>query len=124
MGNKLFGIDIAGIVHANVSPGLLKATLIREVSTNHETRANAAPTKTYPEYPCRGIVTTFSMKDRKDNAEILATDAKIMIIGDSLRGGIEPEAEDSVRIEGKTYKVLQIIDRDPAKATFTLWGRV
>jgi len=125
MGNKLFGVDIAGIVHEHVSPGVLPAVL-RTYSSESPSGGTllSAPEKTSSNNDCRGFVEMFEQDiDEVNGEKIQEDDRKIVLIGDSLPDDIIPKKNDEIDIEGLTFKVLSIADRDPAAATYTIHAR-
>lgn len=116
---KLFGVDISGLIHKYVSPGVLDATLTKLVPgtrTPGDLASGTNPTPT--SYACRGFV---SSQDVRPHPESLISDGsvKIVLIGDSIASGAVPELNDRVTIEGSTYQIDKL-DRDPAAATYTL----
>lgn len=120
MGNPLFGVDIAKIVHDNMSAGLLVATLTKVAPTTRTVGQLAGgrnPSTT--DYACRGFI---DKKDRRNQDGQLVHDGSvtILLIGNSISGGsVSPDIGDRVTIEGATY-TIEALDRDPAGATFTL----
>jgi len=124
MGNKLFGIDIAKIIDKNISKGVLPAVLTR--LSDQEKAADAPllapPTKTPKEYGCRGFTDDFKI-EQIDGIQIQEDDRKIVLIGDSIEGGIIPAKGDTIFIESTLFQVLSILERDPAAATYTIHVR-
>ena len=122
-GNKLFGIDIAGLIHANISPGLLDATLHH---TTPGTRTPGDPTaginSTSVDYPCKGIADDY--RDAEvDGTIVQMNDRKILLTGNSISGGaVVPEQTDGITIEGVRYTIINI-KRDPAAATYLCQSR-
>lgn len=122
-GNKLFGVDIAKIVHQNMSKGLLPATLTKIVlgdRTAGDLTAGKAQTPT--DYTCKGFVEDYTDK-QMDGSIIQSGDRKIILIGDSIQSGVVPDVNDTITIEDRAYKIVGPIKRDPAKATYTCQGR-
>ena len=121
-GNRLFGVDIAGIVDKAISSGLLPATLHH---TTPGTRTPGDPTagvnSTELPYACRGIADDYS-DHSIDGTIILVGDRKILLIGNSIAGGIVPQQNDGITIEGVRYTIINI-KRDPAAATYLCQGR-
>jgi hypothetical protein len=78
--------------------------------------------KTETAYSCRGFVDNY--KDSQiDGTIIKKGDRKVILIGDSIEGGAVPDVNDKVTIEGRTFTIVEVPDRDPAAATFTCHGR-
>lgn len=118
MGNPLFGIDISKLIHDNISPGVLAATLVKRANTARTPGSLSGglnPSST--SYSCRGFIDS---KQKRFIDGTLVTDGaeNIVLIGDSIVGAV-PEIGDRVTIEGRTFVVEQL-DRDPAAAVYTL----
>ncbi len=128
MGNKLFGVNISKIIKDNIAPGVLKATLTR-VSSEQDQEAGSltGPSKTTPKvHKCRGFTENFSLRQigtEINGVKIKSDDRKIILIGDTLPKGVVPQAGDKVFIESQTFKVLGMLARDPAAATYTIHAR-
>ena len=123
MGHDLFGVDIAGIVHDNISDGILSATLTQRIEREpDESNLTAPPASTYADHPCNGFTDGFTLEEVGQN-DVLKDDRKITIIGDSLPAGIIPQKGDKIFIEDLSFDVLGIIDRDPAAATYLVHAR-
>lgn len=70
-------------------------------------------------YPCEGIVESFKATFRAI-AGIPDTDVKILLIGGLVE--VEPQKDDRITFRGVTYQVRQILEIDPANATYVLQG--
>lgn len=124
MGQKLFGIDIAGLVHRNMSAGLVPLTLTR---TSAGTRSATDPTAgTNPRTSSsvgRGFVEEY--RDSQVDGEMVERgDRKIIIIGDSLKPAAVPSPGDSIAMKiAGTDATVEIVQggvrSDPANATYT-----
>jgi hypothetical protein len=57
------------------------------------------------------------------NTVIKDGDRKVILFGASIAGGAVPEPNDRVTIDGETLTIVRIIDRDPARATYSLQCR-
>jgi len=129
MGNKLFGVNISGIIKKNIGPGVLAATLTRVGKTQDQEAGSLTgpPTSADPDiYPCRAFTESFSLRDigtEVSGVKIKADDRRITIIGDTLPSGIVPQASDTIFIESQTFKVLGMLNRDPAAATYQIHAR-
>ena len=124
-GNNLFGVDIAGIIHANISPGVLALTLTKSTPgtrTPGSLTAGTNPTEVIT--PGRGFIedrqdSRRSNPDRPSNSQTERTDRAVIIIGNSLAGGtVVPAAGDTIGIEGESLVIVRV-KRDPDKATYT-----
>ena len=116
---KLFGIDIAGIVHGAMSPGLLPATLIvvaPGTRSPSDSTGGTAPTTT--NRSCRGVISDYSDFEKGADPS-LARRRKILLIAKSIAGGAVPKPNDKITIEGVTYRIVADgVKRDPAAATY------
>ena len=115
MGNPLFGVDISGLIHKNISPGVNDATLIQVASgsrTGGQLTGGTNPTTT--SYACKGFI------DMLDKNSIEATlvdvaDALVQLIGDSI--AVVPAQGDRITILGTTFNILDV-KTDPAQAVY------
>jgi len=123
MGTELFGVNISGLIHQHVSPGIPKARLIKTARRPNPAKLTGKPLITEESHDCSAFADSF--KQREITSDILVSDRKIVLIGDSLPSGVTPDKDDSVFIESenKTFEILEILERDPASATWTLHGR-
>lgn len=123
MGNKLFGVNIAKLIHQNMSKGLLEATLTK-VTLGARTSGSltGGKAKTEATYSCRGFVEDYR-DSQIDGTIVEKGDRMIVLIGDSIADGAVPAVDDKVTIEGRTYTIVGPVKRDPAAATYTLQVR-
>jgi len=123
MGNKLFGVDISGLIKENIGPGVLDATLIvYTTGTRSPTQPTGGTNPTTVSHACKGFIDS---QNKKDLSGTLAADGSkiVVLIGDTINGGnTAPTTADRVTIEGTTY-TIEKIDRDPAAATYTMQVR-
>lgn len=102
----------------------LPATLIKVVNGNRtpgSLSAGANPTET--PYTARGFIehySTFAIV----NSLATGSDRKISLLGASIAGGQIPTSGDKITIEGVTYRVTNIDDRDPAAAMYVCKCRI
>lgn len=119
MGNPLFGVDISGLINTHVGSGVLDAVLVKSTAatrTSGQLTGGLNPTTT--SYACKGFI---DKQAKKDIDGTLVSDGMvtIVLIGDSINGGATvPDHSDRITIEGTTY-TIELIDRDPAAATYT-----
>lgn len=45
-------------------------------------------------------------------------DRMVLMLGDTIQGGAEPEPSDEVELEGETTTIDRVVERDPANATY------
>lgn len=127
MGQKLFGVDISGIVARAVGPGLVASTLYKATTGTRESGNQAGGTQpTFVEHPCRGVETALEEQyvDTGQGQDMVRrTDVAVLLLGDTINGGnTVPGVGDMVRIgaAGKRRAVIRILDVDSAKATYLL----
>lgn len=130
MGNGLFdnyGVDIAGLVHEHLSPGLLPVTLQKwgaQGTSRVEGELTKPPARAADStHTARGIISDFTPVEFSSSQLLQAGDRKVMLVGDSITPPVEPGTGDTVQIEGVTYRVARVLKRDPAAATFVLQVR-
>lgn len=128
MGNELFGVDIAGLIHQHISPGVNRVVL-RQFTNQKRAGILEPPIPRPSDNECRGFIEHFA-DDKIDNQNILRDDRIVTIIGDSLPDGVIPKTDDRVTVyedgvaEPPVYRVLDLIDRDPAAATYQIHARI
>lgn len=119
---KLFGLDIAKMVDKNIqlAGGVLNGTLTKVSNTNLTPGALTGPRNpTSASHPVRGFVEKRTTK-RRAGTLIEEGGEFVSILGNSLPSGVEPGSGDTVTMEGVTYKVIKLEERDPAGALFVL----
>lgn len=117
----LFGVNIAALIHQNMSAGLLPLTLV--VVTPGTRTPGALSDGTQPTTTSstgRGIKQAVS-KFRDDDLT-RAGDVEILIITDSLSPPAVPKSGDRITMSGSTFYVVQV-KSDPADATFSCLAR-
>lgn len=120
MSNKLFGIDIAKIVADNIGPGVLSAVLtVVTPGTRTPGQLTGGTNPTTATYACKGFIDSKAQRNR-DGQLVSDGTEKVLLIGNTIASGtVSPSIGDKVTIEGATY-TIEVVDRDPAGATFTL----
>jgi hypothetical protein len=122
MGNPLFGVNISGIIHANVSPGVNDAVLTKVTTgtrTPGQLTGGTQPTNTT--HACKGFVDKLS-RNQLEGTLVKDTDSSVAITGDSIAGGQVPKAGDRVTILSVEYNIIEVTV-DPALALYTCVGR-
>jgi len=123
---KLFGVDMAKLIHQSLSKGLISGKLY---SASGAARDPLNPTAglqgaTGVTHTFKGVV-QFYRDNEVDNELVLKEDRKILIIANSLSPTITPAK--GMRIEmSDTPDVYHIVrvNRDPATATYLCQGRL
>lgn len=122
MSNILFGLDIARIVDESIQQagGVLIGTLTKPTpGTRVPGNLTGGTNPSTQSYSFRGF--TDNQTSRRQNGSLVRFQGEtVSILGNSLPAGIEPEAGDTIVIEGNTYEALQVIERDPAAALFVI----
>lgn len=122
---SLFGLDIAGIVNANIAPGLNPLTLIVVTQGTRDAnnpRAGRSPTE--QPYAGRGIITDYRQREIDDSA-IRRGDRKAVFITKSLPSSTPaPKTGDKVSDGTNTYTIVNEVTADPAGATYTCQVRL
>lgn len=125
MGNRLFGVDVAGLVARHIGPGVLPVLLTEPRTTRARDPANLTgglvplPPATHE---ARGFWDDFK-GIAPPGLTVLMGDRKAVIIGDSLPAGVVPGRGWGVTIEGVTLYVETLVSRDPAAAVYTFQCR-
>lgn len=123
MGNMLFGKNISKMVNKALGKKLLSATITRYTEgTRTSSDLSAGTNPTASTHTCRGIVEDYEDK-LIDGTLVQQGDRKILILEDSIKPAIVPQADDVVTIEGTAYTLIGIPKRDPAAATYVCQGR-
>lgn len=119
---ELFGIDIAGLVHDNISDGVLPATLIKVTEGERDPNNLAGGlNSTETSYSARGFIDSYN-DNQINNTTVLRSDRRITLIGNSIQGRQIPNTDDKITIEGSTYDIVNV-QRDPAAATYVCQAR-
>ena len=118
MGNKLFGVDIAGALNTALGPLLPSMTLTKVLpGTRSASDPSAGTQPTSRAYPCKGILDTYRTS-QIDQTIVKQGDRKALLLGDSLPSGVVPAPGDTVTAEGAVFTVVAV-ERDPDAATYT-----
>ena len=115
---SLLGTDIPAIVNESIGPLLLDASITRKNRVHNKTTDEV--TNTDVTYTTKGFVDEYSNYER-ENSTIETGDRKIFLLAEDL--GTTPKVGDEVTIEGETFRAIDV-KPDPAKATYTIQGRV
>lgn len=117
MGNKLFGVDIAKIVNQEIAGagGVLSGTLTRETKGTRTPGSLTGGTNPTPAtYAFKGFVETAG--ERRPGSSSASSISTVSILGDSC--SVEPKVNDTATIEGEDWTLLELVERDPAKALY------
>lgn len=120
MSNILFGLNIAKIVNDEISAagGVLTGTLIkRTLGTRTGGNLTAGTNPTSANHSFQGFLENRSEVTRGGSL-VSAGGQFVVILGASLPDGVIPEQGDRVTIEGTTFEVLGVPERDPAAAVY------
>lgn len=104
--------------------GIKPCVLIKVTPGTRTVGRNSGGTNpTEASHKARGMVerySTFSIANTLASAD----DRKISILAATIAGGQAPTSGDKVTIEGVTYRILEIEDRDPASVMYTMKCRI
>ena len=120
MGNRLFGVDVSGLVARHIGPGVLSVVLTEPVvgarAPGNLTggRVALAP-KTHK---ARGFWEDFKGMS-PPGVTVELGDRKAVILGDTLPPGVVPARGWKVEIENVSLFIYAAIGRDPAAAVYT-----
>jgi hypothetical protein len=120
MGSLLFGVDIAGIIADATAGQLFPVTVTRHTEGERDPDDLTGGTPRVPATVTgiNGFWEDFT-RDPPPGVEVELGDRKAVLIGDSIPEGGHPRRNDGITIEGQTLYVVQLINRDPASATYT-----
>jgi hypothetical protein len=122
MGNRLFGIDIAGLIAKNVGKGVLPCTLTVITKGDRKANPTAGRETTEQSIQGRGFIEEFEDKDI-DGTKIKMGDKWINLIADTFAGSPVPKIGNKITIEGKAHEIVGTIERDPAAAIYKCHSR-
>jgi len=114
---KLFGVDIAAELNKAMGSGMFPAVLHKVAAgtrTAGQLTGGNNPAQT--NFAARGIVYDYHNKEI-DGTNVLRSDRKVLLLGDTIAGKQVPEVKDRITIEGATHEIVDV-DRDPAWATY------
>lgn len=119
MGNILFGVDIAGLINTHVGAGVLDVVITKQIATGERDPDNLAGG--FPRAPathgCKGFWDSYAVADI-DGVNVLKTDKKACLIGESIPAGAMPEYADIITIAGETRFCVELDSVDPANALY------
>ncbi len=117
MGNKLFGVDISGLINKNIGPGVNSATLIKVAAgTRTAGSLTSGVQPTTKSYNCKGFIDSLD-KNRMEETLVQDGDVLVNLIGDSIASSQVPTPGDRITILSNTYNIVAV-DPDPAKALY------
>ena len=120
---NLFGLDIANLVNTAITSagGVLDVQLIKVRSgTRDPSNITGGLQPVETSVACRGFIE--SKTDSRIGDSIVAQGGEfVSILGASIADqSVVPEANDKVIIEGTTYRIIEITERDPAAALYVM----
>lgn len=120
---KLFGLDIARLVDQSIrsAGGVLTGSLTRAVPGTRTSGSLADGVQpTVSTYSCRGFVET--KQSRRSDSTVPASYAQVSVLGASLVPATVPVVNDLVQFGGKRYRLLELLQSDPAEALYVFKG--
>lgn len=115
----LFGVDIAGEIAAGFAAagGLEAGTLTKTTNGNRTSGSlTAGPSKSSSTFTLQGFIEKGQM--RLPGSRVVVTGNFMTILGASVSGGEIPELNDKVNMEGSDWELTELMERDPAAATY------
>jgi len=119
---NLFGVDIAGDINASMGDLLLPAVVTRYTRSALSVNPTGPGTVSSSTHQARGFMESLALKF-VDGTTVKAGDVAITLLGASISPTIEPGPNDRITIEGRTFTVVALLERDPAAATYLLAAR-
>jgi len=120
---KLLSGFIAKTLGKHLGKQVKPATLIKIANTARTPGAVSGglnPTETA--HKARGWIEAYDAR-LVDGTTIKQDDRKIALLGATIAGGAVPTQGDKVTIEGTTYRIIGVPERDPDAATYVCQGR-
>ena len=117
---NLFGLDIAAIVNNAITSagGVLDITLIvvrAGTRDSGDITGGVQPVDT--PVAAKGFLE--NKTDVRIGETIITQGGQfVSILGNSIATGVEPKTNDKVTVEGTTYRIVEVTERDPAGALF------
>lgn len=118
----IFGLNLAKIIDDSIvkAGGTNTGVLIKTIGgVRTPGNLTGGTNNTTQNYDFRGFRDNSTNK-RRSGETVKAAGETVSIFGNSLPAGVEPEANDKVTIEGITFEVLEVKERDPAAALYVL----
>ena len=119
MGNKLFGVNISGLIKQHVGPGVLPVVIVKEAQGARDP-GNLTGGQAKTPTTITGVRGFWDKLPRTPPAgvEFELNDRIALLIGDTIPAGGKPLKDDAITIAGLTLYMVQLIEADPADATF------
>lgn len=116
---NLFGLDIASLVNKSLKSagGVRPGTLVRSVPGTRTTGAlggGVQPVET--SFRFSGFVET--KQDRRPDSTVPVSYPRVSILGASLSPATEPAVNDVASVDGRSYRLLELLEADPAGALY------
>lgn len=113
----LFGVDIAQEIADAFAGQLVTGTLVKVTPGTRTPGSLTGGTNPTPaNYAFEGFLDNGS---EKRVAGLAPLDGEFMsILGNSLTSGIVPAVNDRATLDGKTYTLVELVERDPAAALY------
>lgn len=122
----LFGIDIAQITTDALQGNLKSATLTRVIPGEYNPVTDTHTDDEEVQFTSEGIIPAWSSTAGKaemlEAGLITSSEIPILLLAQPL--GTDPTPGDKIEINGATYTVTGIIEKDPAGATWTIKGEL
>lgn len=119
MATRLLSGTIARKLAQKLGKHLKPATLIKVTPGTRTPGAVSGGTNpTEASHRARGMVETVTIAP-VPGSTVRRTQIQVSLLGKTIAGGVEPSVGDKVTIEGATYRLTEIVGRDPDGAMWT-----
>jgi len=121
---KNLGVNVAQLVNTNIGPSLLPMVITMRTFGDRD-QQNPAGGRTSAEITrtARGFIGRLSTYEIANRSRAREGDVRLEVLGDSIQGGVPPDENDFITVEGKRYQILELMRRDPASAKYTYLAR-
>lgn len=116
---SLFGIDIAGEIAKGFAAagGLEAGTLVKTtIGSRDASNLTAGPSTSTSSFSLQGFIDKGQV--RLPTSRVVVTGNFMTILGGSVDSDAVPEVNDKVIMEGSTWELTELMERDPAAATY------
>jgi len=115
---NLFGVNIQAEIASAFKGQLVPAVLTKISKGSRGTNPTGGFAISETDYDCEGFIED-NEQVRFGGTLISQGGRYISLLGGSILGGaVYPETGDKITIEGKTYEITEIAERDPAAALY------
>lgn len=114
---KRRGVNIEAELARQMGGDLLPGTLIKANFGNRSDVPSEGKEPGPRSYQFRGFLENIKLRE-VEGSLVQAGDRQVTILGGTLPPGVTGETQDQISIEGGTFTIVGLIERDPDGATF------